>query len=51
MGEERGPAFIIWGKKDNMSNGIAEIAFAYSKEEEKNLKTNDFKVGPEQSYL
>jgi hypothetical protein len=51
MGEERGPAFVVWGKKDNLSNGIAEIGFAYSKAEEKMLQTNDFKVGTIYIYI
>lgn len=53
MGEDRGPAFVVWGKKDNLSNGIAEIGFAYSKAEEKMLQTNDFKVATQQhiSYI
>ena len=44
MGQDKDPAFLVWGKRDGVSNGISEIAMAYTREEEKVLSRNLYVV-------
>lgn len=44
MGQGKDPAFMMWGKRDGMSNGISDMAVAYNKEEQTMLANSGYKV-------
>lgn len=46
QGQDKNPAFMIWGNRDGVSNGISEIALAYTRDEEKVLGRNLYTVSP-----